>query len=369
MRVRIVCYEDKNAWILGKFARRMSEELCALSVDSDIAKVPDSNADINHHIIYCDYNGNKNGIDTVMVTHIDSVIKVKQLEKQLEVAEMAICMSAETMRQMISSGLPREKLCYINPAHDCVMKPRKTVIGITSKTHDDGRKKENLLLELSKRIRPDEFMFKIMGSGWQGIVDEMCANGFTVEYFSEFDYKLYVQLMPSLDYFFYFSFDEGSMGYIDALAAGVQTIVTPQGFHLDALGGITYPVRNLEEIVKAFEEIAGKKRALASAVSTWTWANYARKHLEIWEYLINNRNPRYYSEHTGNYPDGLASLATNGGTSFNVIIKAKVIRAKDWFSYYFQSRERFKDFLRLFIPKQMRDVYSRCKQWLLDIKR
>ena len=42
MRVRIVCYEDVDSWILGKFALKMREELAHLSVLCDIAKTPDS---------------------------------------------------------------------------------------------------------------------------------------------------------------------------------------------------------------------------------------------------------------------------------------------------------------------------------------
>jgi len=61
----------------------------------------------------------------------------------------------------------------------------------------------------------------------------MRKNFFEVEYHENFDYEVYKELIPTLDYYLYVGKDEGQMGFIDALAAGIPTIVTPQGFHLD----------------------------------------------------------------------------------------------------------------------------------------
>jgi glycosyltransferase involved in cell wall biosynthesis len=289
MKVRIVCYEDVDAWILGKFAKKLNEELSKLGIKTDIAKVPDPTADINHHIIYFTYDGKVNSVDTLMITHIDSSYKLNLLKKQLESAKLGICMSLDTMQKLVAAGIPQNRLYYINPAHDGIIKPRTTIIGITSKVHEDGRKKENLLIDLCKKISPNDFSFKIMGSGWNEIVRKMKELGFNVEYFENFDYDKYIKLMPTLDYFFYFSFDEGSMAFMDALAAGVPTIVTPQGYHLDAPNGISYSINNFEEIIKTFDDILGKRNKLTNAVFDWTWGNYAKEHVVLWSYLMNNK--------------------------------------------------------------------------------
>ncbi len=289
MKVNIVCYEDVNAWILGKFARKLQDELVKKSIQVAISKHTDPEADINHHIIYVDYDGVKSTIDTIMITHIDTLQKLNMLKKQLKSAEMGICMSRKTMQMLVNAGLPAEKLCYINPAHDGVIKPRPVKIGITSKIQPDGRKKESLLLELTKYIKPEDFEFVIMGEGWHDIVNIIKSRGFFINYFEKFDYDKYIELVPTFDYFFYFSDDEGSMGFIDALAAGVPTIVTPQGYHLDAEGGITYPVQNFNDIRYVFDEIAEKKRKLVRSVEEWTWENYAKAHIEIWSSLIDKQ--------------------------------------------------------------------------------
>lgn len=307
MRVRIVSYEDINAWILGKFARRLCEELLKSGVNADIANVPDHTADINHHIIYLGYKyTDASPVDTLMITHIDDVRKLDLLKEQMHHAKAGICMSRSMMLELSSTGIPANKLLYINPAHDNVMKPRKLVIGITSKVQPDGCKREHIVQELFNHISPDTFSLSIMGSGWDKIVEDIRSNGFTVNYFEEFDYEKYVSLVPTFDYYLYTGQDEGSMGFIDALAAGVKTIVTPQGYHLDAPGGIVHAFNELDELLEIFKKIELEKKALENAVGFWTWKDYALKHVEVWNYLLNNN--RNQQAVVSRYNDGLNSM-------------------------------------------------------------
>ena len=304
MRVRIVCYEDVHAWILGKFALRLNEELIKLGIQSDIAKTADPNANINHHIIYIDYDELKGSEkDTLMITHIDDIRKLNQVKRQLMVAQVGICMSKPLMEHLIMGGVPAEKLCYINPAHDGIIPVKRFTVGITSKVQPDGCKRESMLVELSDHISPDFFDFKIMGAGWEPVIESLTKNGFKVIYYPAFDREEYIKLIPSLDYYLYLGQDEGSMGFIDALAAGVKTIVTPQGYHLDAPNGIVYPFNTTPELIEVFNSIAKQKLNLINSVSKWTWQDYAIKHLELWKYLLNSAQ-----QVVSSYPDGVNSL-------------------------------------------------------------
>jgi FkbM family methyltransferase len=290
MKVHIVCYEDVHGWILGKFALKLQEHLRPLGVAASISKQPDPQADINHHIIYYDYDGRKTTTDTVMVTHIDTDWKRERLRQQLVNAAMGICMSAETVDNLTAAGLPREKLCFVNPGHDGEMRARRTIIGITSKVQPSGCKREGILLELAQRISPDEFQFRIMGAGWDEHIKKLRLAGFTVDHWNAFDRTEYLKLMPSLDYYLYLGMDEGSMGYMDALAAGVPTIVTTQGYHLDAPGGITHGWSQPDELIRIFEGISREKRLRQQAVASWTWPEYAKRHLDIWTYLLAQKS-------------------------------------------------------------------------------
>ena len=130
--------------------------------------------------------------------------------------------------------------------------------------------------------------------------------GFRVDYHDAFDCELNTALVPTFDYYLYLGLDEGAMGFVDALAAGVPTIVTPQGYHLDAPRGITHPFRSLEELVEVFHGIASRRNQLVEAVAGWTWKDYAIKHLELWRWLLAGRDAALVG--SSRYPDGLGSV-------------------------------------------------------------
>jgi hypothetical protein len=286
MRVRIVCYEDPNQWILGKFARRLCECLVDIGISADLAQTPDTAADVNHHIIYLDRRGRAGRVDTAMVTHVDEIGKVRLLRGMMGDLDAAICMSREAVGALIAQGLPPTRLTSIPPAHDGQIRPRPLEFGITSKVHPDGRKREWMLLEAAKEMTPADGRFRIMGEGWGAQIAELRARGFEVDHAPEFERELYGRWMPELDYYLYFGMDEGSMGFLDALAAGVRTVVTPQGYHLDVACAIDHPFRTVNELRSEIASIIESRRGRISSIAGWTWPEYARRHLELWHHLL-----------------------------------------------------------------------------------
>ncbi|MFO1043655.1 MAG: hypothetical protein U0941_17875 [Planctomycetaceae bacterium] len=111
-----------------------------------------------------------------------------------------------------------------------------------------------------------------------------------MEYWKNFEFNRYRELMRSLDYYLYLGNDEGSMGFLDAVSAGIPTIVTPQGFHLDVPNGITHPFHTLDDLVSVFKKIDTDRRERSNLVSSWTWENYARAHLRAWVKLLEDPN-------------------------------------------------------------------------------
>lgn len=308
MKVNIISLD--SGWILGKFANRLCAELINMGIDATITEKRMDSADINHYLMFDFINFARHPHDTFMIAHVDQNWHVRLLSDRLEKCGMGICMSKETMDKLVSYGLPRNKLAYINPAHDQVIKPKKFVVGITHKCHGeiDFRKRETMLLDIVKKIDVSYFKFIIMGAGWESIVQEMLDLGVETEYYNEFEYDKYIQIMGQLDYYLFFGTDEGSMGYIDALAAGVKTIVTPQGFHLDAKNGITYACETITDFVEAFQDISMEKKKLVESVEDWTWENFAKKHVEIWNYLLGNTTNDELYKNRGFYNDGIFSV-------------------------------------------------------------
>lgn len=307
LKVRIINYEG-GGWIFTKFAQRMNERLNDMGIRSEIGMQVDPAADINHHIPFHPYQPLADFCDTLMITHVDCEYKIELLRHQLKTARMGICMSKETMNLLANAGLPRNKLCYVNPAHDGNMKPKKYVIGITHRCYNyDLRKREDTLLDIIKGIDPAFFKFKIMGAGWQNIVDAMRGQGVEVEYYESFDYDLYHELIPSLDYYMFYGFDEGSMGYLDALSAGVKTIVTPQGFHLDVPGGIDYACCTVDQFANVLYDLQYERQKTIASVADWTWESYAEKHVEIWRYITGKGALRDIYRNQLCYEDGIFS--------------------------------------------------------------
>jgi hypothetical protein len=292
MKVHVISYEDPEGWICGKIARRLTEGMNAIGHQCTLGRSVDSSADVNHHVIYLGYPGHPEGVHTLMITHIDDALKLRKLQQGLGTAKAGVCMSSETVARLGALGTDQSKLCYVNLAHDGRAKGRRFQIGIATRLYPDGRKREADFVRLLKVISPSDFTFKIMGFGWAQIVSEARVLGFEIEYFEDFQYEAYIEMMSKLDYLLYLGEDEGSVSFIDALAAGVGTIVRPQGHHIDATNGITHSFTNFEELKTAFEEVASIKHKRVEAVKDWTWENYARAHAGIWERCLEGKAAR-----------------------------------------------------------------------------
>ena len=293
--INIVCYEEVNRWILGKFAINLNSELNNITnINSKITNNNSEPGDVSHHIIYLDTKQRVSNTETFMITHVDSRAKINKIKKLLHEFDLGICMSRNTKEQLIREGIKKNRLLYVNPAHDFKAKAKKTIFGIASKTHNDGRKKERSFIEHFSQLPSENIELHIMGSGWSEYVNFLRSKKFTVKYYPEFDSIIYYEIfLPQLDYFLYWSWDEGSMGFLDAIYAGVKTIATPQGFHLDIDSGIDISINDEVELIEIIRDILRDKSNRQSRVSKLTWKNYADSHLQIWQMLnyYNSNSP------------------------------------------------------------------------------
>ncbi len=285
----------ERGWILEKLAARLAEALPEWNVRAQISYVPSSLADINHWMLYFDVEGGWYGKNTLAITHVDRPAKLHVLKRRMKKDAVGICMSRMTLEELVRRGIQRDKLCFITPPHDGRMRPRRIVIGITSRVRPDGAKNEQLLIKLAATMRLDAFHFEIIGGGWDKVLPPLEAAGATFRYFAGTDngledYNINLERVPTFDYYLYLGFNDASLGYLDALAAGVPTIVTPQDFHLDVNGGMTFPFSNLAQLRGIFEKVARERQSRVDSVSAFTWNEYARKHALAWRMLAAERH-------------------------------------------------------------------------------
>lgn len=294
MNCNLVLHEAFRGWVIEKMARRLADEIAGLGHNVEIAERPSSAADINHLMMFYHLPEVLPARCTVAITHIDDSVRLGQARAAVEKAEVAVCMSSMTVKQLVNDGMPRDKLCYVLPAFDRGIEPRRLVVGLTTKLYSDGRKREALLVRMADETDLSPFHFDIYGTGWDEVAGKLRQAGAKVSVTTDGTnsmsaYELIRSRIPHFDYYLYLGLDEGSLGTLDALAAGVKTIVTPQGFHVDLPHGITHPFWSYDELRNVFQNILDDRNKRVRAVSELTWRKYAERHLIIWEAVRDGR--------------------------------------------------------------------------------
>ncbi|MCC7071722.1 MAG: glycosyltransferase [Deltaproteobacteria bacterium] len=291
MKVNLLLNANNRAWIIQKIAERFRDQLPAFGAEATITESVDASADVVHHMSWA-FAEQTPQPSTMFITHLDDPLKMQEARARLRRdVRLGICMSRDTMQQLIDHGCPPSSVYFIGPAHDGLARPRRIVLGLTTRLYPDGRKREALLHEIAERMDLSPFEFQIFGIGWERTAERLRAAGALVHDHGESDdyrkdYQAILEALPRFDYYLYLGLDEGSLGTLDALAAGVPTIVTPQGFHLDLPGGITHAVLTADDLQRVLTDIAAAKQTLWKAVEQLTWTTFVQRHAEVWRALL-----------------------------------------------------------------------------------
>ncbi|MEO6323142.1 MAG: hypothetical protein ABIT01_09315, partial [Thermoanaerobaculia bacterium] len=292
LRVRLIISAENTSWIIGKMGERLVQELTRAGVAATMGSDPDDSADINHWMSYGMVSRRAGRKSTVCITHIDDPYKTAHLASILGVSvDLGLCMSRDMRRALVQWGIPADRLWYVLPAHDVPAAPTRIRIAIATRLYPDGRKREALLLRLAGELDLAPFHFEIGGGGWDAVVPRLREAGATVAWDPgtadyQADYRALITAMSTCEYYLYLGMDEGSLGTLDALALGLKTIATPQGFHLDAPAGLTEPVETYEQLLEVFSRLAAQRQERLASVRDWTWEQNALDHLLVWNALL-----------------------------------------------------------------------------------
>lgn len=298
LHVNIVLHPDNRSWIIEKIALKLQEHASEFGVTATVGEDQRSDVSVNHWMSFAFANVRHMTPATMFITHIDDPFKLSLVKNELvNGVDVGICMSSHMAAELVARGVDAKNLCYVSPAHDGKIIPRRIIIGLTTRLYPDGRKREALLLRLAQKMRLDAFRFDIFGAGWDHVVPVLSAAGAEVRYFPgtpdyQADYNEMMAAIPNFDYYVYLGLDEGSLGTLDALSAGVKTIVTPQGFHVDLPDGMTHPFTSFEDLYQVFINISEERQARINAVKDLTWREYARKHSIIWKAIANDQKEK-----------------------------------------------------------------------------
>jgi hypothetical protein len=273
--VHLINYEQSfKEGILTKFTREMERELKELGYTVTVSDKVNPKAQINHHINYLGGKVPNTGKHTLMITHFgeDETQKLEFLKENLK-NSTGICFSRETAEFLDKKGLG--KMPVILPPANLTRRPR--MIAILTDLYPDGRKREGMFEELVKTIDKKKFVFSIIGNGWRPMLEEMIKSGLQVQWSPNYIQELGQQTLSIADYCLYFGKDEGAISILDATNCGVRTIAPLVGFHKEI--GITHPFNTQDELNAIFKQLE------YNVVGEWTWSNYCRSHIKIWEKL------------------------------------------------------------------------------------
>jgi hypothetical protein len=356
MRIRIVLAPQNAGWVIGKMAHRLRDGLIELGCDADVAADADPSADVNHWMSFAFADGCVGTQNTMFVTHADDPFKVGLIRERLGgPIQLALCMSRHAMLELAELGIPSERLWYVLPALDAPIAPRRIRVGITTRVYDDGRKREAFVARLAKDLPLDCFHFDIFGEGWDAVVRSLEQAGATVSFDPgsqdwQGDYARIRAAIPTFDYYLYLGMDEGSLGTLDAVSAGVKTIVTAQGFHLSIPGGITHPFTDYTQLLTIFEQLRSDAVLARDRLAHWTWDAYAREHLGVWEAMRRHQAKSVP-------PDELLATQVRGAQMADVPVAHGKIASGHW---------RF--YARMFEPARLRGAIARMR-WLQPLRK
>ena len=126
----------------------------------------DEGADINHYCL-SDLSSVHRKIDygvstTFLITNVKTSKDLSTILDMTDHEAVGICLSKEMRDFLITSGVKRNRICYINPANNGIIQPRKIQLGFTHRLYNDHRKKNDLIVDVCKYISPEIFSFIIM---------------------------------------------------------------------------------------------------------------------------------------------------------------------------------------------------------------
>jgi hypothetical protein len=252
-----------------------------------------------------------------LVTHVDDSIKLARVKFLSDSGVQLIFMSPQhALEVQMKLGIERPFDFALLPS-DYAFSPRKFKMGIVSRCYPDGRKNEKWLIEFAKKNIFSNTEIHFVGQGWESTSSKLRELGIETHLYDgkENEYPSYADIYKfyqTIDLYFYFGFDEGAMGSLDAYIFKCDYLISDQGFHslFEADGDSLFT--DIEDArIKLKQKIVTFER-WSESINQWTWDSYSATLAK----LIS-----LHPETTDSSPDSLSKtsfklLATNSAYRF-----------------------------------------------------
>ena len=300
-RVTIVLARGNSGWILEKISLKLSEHLVALDFECSVAATPSDNSDVNLWIHFMDgtllealKKSGKNDLrpKIALVTHVDDSSKLARVKYLFESGVQLIFMSPQHAIEIQSQLKIATPFEFVLIPSDYAFSSRKFRMGIVSKCHPDGRKNEKWLTEFASMGVLKNVEVLIVGYGWEKTVERLREFEVETKLFNgeENEYPAYTEIKnfyQSIDLYFYFGFDEGALGSLDAYIFKTDLLVSNQGFHTLFITNTDSLFCNFEDALQKLREKIKVFEEWSASVERWTWENFAS---DIAKYVLVEPN-------------------------------------------------------------------------------
>ena len=287
-RIFINDYGYSHDWIMGKIADDIQRTSNQLGFQCRCGQFEDYDGEeICYHLAYhiavpipqAKHN-------SVFYTHLNDVLKEKNIVSIKDKFDSFICMSPEDAQFLIELGFDKNKVFGMTlPVRNTYIRPIS--IGIFSACYPDGRKNEAWLVDYCKQCEGAKLVnFVFIGKGWDAVVKELESCGCTFEWHNvsrklPYEYEYQQHKLATLNYYIYMGMDGGAMGAYDAYAQDVPLCVTFDGFH-KSIPDLDYSFDNKKSFFSQLDLIISKHARRLDFFRTYTAENYVKWLVEVW---------------------------------------------------------------------------------------
>lgn len=292
---------EPESWILrrfgGYFQRFASEHLDCRLLELNEPVPGDTDAIIyaNWPHIYSFPLNHRHMPGVLMVGHMDHTsFRFRYLLWRYPKLHV-VCMAERWIRSLQRYCIPMNRLHLIPHGIDLEMfRPsaavpagRRTRVGFVGRAYPDGRKGEDRLMAISRRLAKEEYEFVLVGDRWEQVVAALRAAGFEVTYHRQLKTAELSGVVAGLDVLLVCSRNEGGpQPVLEALACGVPVVSSSVGFVTDLQAVLPGKITVFEGQEAAVKALAGARKSRQHAqeevsstrqkLEPYTWQIWAR---------------------------------------------------------------------------------------------
>lgn len=264
-----------RGWILETMARAIERQAALLPerFSVRVVDVPTDKAELTFFLPESAYRPLENSMTVTYLAHKEDHPGAAALFEQVAKSS-DYCITSSTKYQRILEQDGARKVFKVHLGVDTDLFTPKLRLGVVGRTYHTGRKGEALLADLAGLPMVE---LRFTGEGWPHPAGYY-ATADLVRFYQDIDYLL----IPSL-------IEGGPVPLLEALAAGCPVIAPSDIGLVEDFPHVSFKRGDAADLRRVVEGLLHQKQALRDSVCDHDWRDFARRHLDIFAELIEER--------------------------------------------------------------------------------